>query len=165
MNRRVLRKADPPKPTFCNTMRPRFLKRGGGAKRHRGKASGINSGGVTSRYWKHLDQHRVTMSGKLGVKLTIPDWHKSVHFTRDGRLTTVRRCLQINADAMLPRVRTLFTVSNKTVSLQRIRLGGCRFALAHSGSGDDRERKDGDAAWRHRCSGASCRAFASGWTL
>ena len=69
------------------------------------------SDSLTSRYWKHLDQHRVTMSGKLGVKLTIPGWHQSVHlyFKRDGRLTTVRRCLQIDADAMLPRANPLYS--------------------------------------------------------
>ena len=35
--------------------------------------------------------------------------HQSVHFTRDGRLTTARRCLQINADAMLPRANPLYS--------------------------------------------------------
>jgi hypothetical protein len=42
-------------------------------------------------------------------------------------------------------------------------LGGRRFAPAHSGYGD--HRVCARTAWRHRCSGASCRAFARRWTL
>ena len=132
-----------------------------------GKAT---SGGVTA-YWKHRESLTKTISGKSRGNLTIKPCYQNRHLRRHWRLKILPHYLHTDADAMLPRVtplcsssalhervwylpppsvvvlRALLAAVGRCRSSSRAltRLGGRRFALAHSGSGDHRMREDGVA--------------------